>query len=226
MIELSGVTKVFNENRPNRVVAVAGVDLVVADRALTVLEGPSGSGKTTLLTLIGCLARPTTGRIRLDGEIVSGLPERFVTEVRRRTFGFVFQKFNLIRGMTALDNVMLPAFPLGQPHARLKQRALDLLEHFGVAERAGLAVENLSGGEAQRIAIARALVNDPKIVIADEPTANLDGARLEQFLAIAADLKAAGKTVIVTSHDPRITRAAIVDRRVAMADGLIVETGP
>lgn len=223
MIELSGVTKVFNENRPNRVVAVAGVDLAVAEGALTVLEGPSGSGKTTLLTLIGCLARPSTGRIRLDGEIVSGLPERFVTEIRRRTFGFVFQKFNLIRGLTALDNVMLPAFPLGIPHARLRDRALELLDHFGVGERADLAVENLSGGEAQRVAIARALVNDPKIVIADEPTANLDGARLEQFLAIAADLRAEGKTIIVTSHDPRITRASIVDRRVSMADGLVVE---
>lgn len=226
MIELSGITKVYGENRPNRVEAVRGVDLTIEDRALTVLEGPSGSGKTTLLTLIGCLARPTSGRIRLDGEIVSGLPEHFLTEVRRRTFGFVFQRFNLIRGMTALDNVMLPAFPLGIPHAALRDRAMGLLDHFGVAERAGLAVEMLSGGEAQRVAIARALVNAPRVVVADEPTASLDGARVEQFLAIAADLKAEGKTVIVTSHDPRITRAAIVDRRVAMADGRIVEAAP
>ena len=226
MIELTGITKVYDENRPNRVEAVAGVDLTISDRAMTVLEGPSGSGKTTLLTIIGCLARPTSGRVRLDGEIVSGLPERFLTEVRRRTFGFVFQRFNLIRGMTALDNVMLPAFPLGIPHARLKERAMELLTHFGVAERAGLTVEMLSGGEAQRVAIARALVNDPEIVIADEPTASLDGARVEQFLAIAADLKAQGRTVIVTSHDPRITRAAIVDRRVAMADGRLVEASP
>lgn len=226
MIELSGITKVYGENRPNRVEAVRGVDLTIEDRALTVLEGPSGSGKTTLLTLIGCLARPTSGRVRLDGEIVSGLPEHFLTEVRRRTFGFVFQRFNLIRGMTALDNVMLPAFPLGIPHGRLRDRAMGLLEHFGVAERAGLSVEMLSGGEAQRVAIARALVNEPRVVVADEPTASLDGARVEQFLAIAADLKAEGKTVIVTSHDPRITRATIVDRRVAMADGRIVEAAP
>lgn len=226
MIELTEVTKVYGEGRPNRVEAVRGVDLTIADRAVTVLEGPSGSGKTTLLTLIGCLARPTMGRIRLDGEIVSGLPEKFLTEVRRRTFGFVFQKFNLIRGMTALDNVMLPAFPLGVPHARLKAHARELLEHFGVGDRAGLGVENLSGGEAQRVAIARALINDPAVVIADEPTASLDGARVEQFLAMAADLKAQGKTVIVTSHDPRITRARVVDARVAMADGRIVEAAP
>lgn len=226
MIELDHVTKVYGEGRPNRVEAVRGVDLRIADRAVTVLEGPSGSGKTTLLTLIGCLARPTTGRIRLDGEIVSGLPEKFLTEVRRRTFGFVFQKFNLIRGMTALDNVMLPAFPLGLPHARLKARAFELLEHFGVGDRAGLGVENLSGGEAQRVAIARALINDPAVVIADEPTASLDGARVDQFLAMAADLKAQGKTVIITSHDPRITRACVVDTRAAMADGRIVEAAP
>ncbi|NLH80657.1 MAG: ABC transporter ATP-binding protein [Phyllobacteriaceae bacterium] len=225
MIELTGITKIYNENRPNRVEAVRGVDLTLADRALTVLRGPSGSGKTTLLTLIGCLARPTSGRVRLDGEIVSALPERFLTEVRRRTFGFVFQKFNLIRGLTALDNVMLPAFPLGLPHARLRTRALELLDHFGILERAGLPVENLSGGEAQRVAIARALINDPAVIVADEPTANLDGARVEQFLAIAAELKARGKTVIVTSHDPRITEAAIVDRLVGMADGRIVGDG-
>lgn len=226
MIELTGITKIYDETRPNRVEALRGVDLVLADRALTVLHGPSGSGKTTLLTLIGCLARPTVGRVRLDGEIVSGLPERFLTEVRRRTFGFVFQKFNLIRGLTALDNVMLPAYPLGLPHAELRTRALELLDHFGLLGRVGLAVENLSGGEAQRVAIARALINDPAVIVADEPTANLDGARVEQFLAIAAELKARGKTVIVTSHDPRIIEAAIVDRRVGMADGRIVGGGP
>jgi putative ABC transport system ATP-binding protein len=226
MIELTGITKVHGENRPNRVEALRGVDLTIADRAITVLEGPSGSGKTTLLTLIGCLARPTTGRVRLDGEIVSGLPERFLTEVRRRTFGFVFQRFNLIRGLTALDNVMLPAYPLGLPQARLRDRAMGLLDRFGVAARAGAAVEMLSGGEAQRVAIARALVNEPRVVVADEPTANLDGARVEQFLAIAAELRAEGRTVIVTSHDPRITRAVLVDRRVALADGRIVEAAP
>lgn len=223
MIELTGVTKVFGEGRPNRVEAVRGVDLAIATREITVLMGPSGSGKTTLLTLIGCLARPTSGRIRLEGEVVSGLPEHFLTEVRRKTFGFVFQRFNLVRGLSALDNVMLPAFPLGVPHGRLKARALELLEQFGVAERAHLAVELLSGGESQRVAIARALINDPAAVVADEPTASLDGERVAQFLDIAADLKARGKTVLITSHDPRITEAAIVDARVAMADGRIVE---
>ena len=226
MIELSGLTKVYNQGRPNQVEALRGVDLAIADGRVTVLRGPSGSGKTTLLTLIGCLARPTTGRIRIDGETVSGLPERFLTQVRRRTFGFVFQRFNLVRGLSALDNVMLPALPLGVAHRRLKEKAFALLDHFGIAERAGLAVESLSGGEAQRVAIARALINDPAVVIADEPTASLDGERVGQFIAIADELKRSGKTVLITSHDPRITRAAIVDTLVTMADGRIVEGTP
>lgn len=226
MIELTGVTKVYDQDKPTRVDAVRGVDLTIDDGRVTVLAGPSGSGKTTLLTVIGCLARPTTGRVAIDGDLVSGLPERFLTEVRRKTFGFVFQRFNLIRGMSALDNVMLPAYPTGIAHAALRDRALALLDHFGLADRSRAVVETLSGGESQRVAIARALINDPAVVIADEPTASLDGARVEQFLTIAADLKAQGKTVLITSHDPRITRAALVDRLVAMADGRIVEATP
>ena len=226
MIELAAVTKVYNADRPNRVDAVRGVDLTLAGRALTVLAGPSGSGKTTLVTLIGCLARPTSGRISVDGEVVSGLPERFLTDIRRRTFGFVFQKFNLVRGLSALENVMLPAFPLGVPHHALKARAMELLAGFGVVERAGFAVENLSGGEIQRVAIARALVNDPDVVIADEPTANLDSARVAQFLSIAADLKARGKTLIITSHDPRITQSPLVDALVTLNDGRVCGTVP
>lgn len=226
MITLNSVTKVFNVGRPNEVTAVGGVDLTIADGRLTVLRGPSGSGKTTLLTLVGCLARPTSGRILIDEEVVSGLPEHFLTEVRRRTFGFVFQKFNLIRGLSAVDNVVLPAYPLGVPHGALIEKARGLLDRFGLSERADLAVEHLSGGEAQRVAIARALINDPAVVVADEPTASLDGERVAQFLTIADDLKRAGKTVIVTSHDPRITEAGIVDTLVTMADGRIVEGAP
>lgn len=226
MITLEGVTKIFNQGRHNEVTAVRDVDLAIADGRITVLCGPSGSGKTTVLTLIGCLARPTSGRIRIDGETISGLPERFLAEVRRRTFGFVFQKFNLIRGLSALENVVLPALPMGTPHRQLVDRALGLIDHFGLGDRAQLAVEHLSGGEAQRIAIARALINDPAVIIADEPTANLDGERVAQFLAMADDLKRSGKTVLITSHDPRITEAPLVDRLVTMTDGRLVEAAP
>lgn len=223
MIELDDVVKLYNQGRPNEVAAVRGVTLTIDDGRVTVLRGPSGSGKTTLLTLIGCLARPTSGRVRLDGETLSGLPERFLADVRRRAFGFAFQRFNLISGLSALENIMLPAYPLAPGHADLVARARELATQFDVAHRLDLRVDDLSGGEMQRVAIARALINDPRIVIADEPTANLDTALSQQFLDIVATLKARGKTVLMTSHDPRVWGAAMVDRVVDMVDGRLLE---
>ena len=222
MLELIEVTKLYHEGQPNEVAAVRDVNLCLQLGKVTVLEGPSGSGKTSLLTLMGCLARPTSGRVVLQGEVLSGLPEQHLAQVRRKTFGFAFQRFNLLPGLSVLNNVMLPAYPLGLPYAELVARAQAVLVQLGIAHRAAFAVELLSGGEMQRTAIARALVNDPAIVIADEPTANLDAALTAQFLDIVAALKAGGKTVILSSHDPRITRASVVDRVVAMADGCLV----
>jgi putative ABC transport system ATP-binding protein len=222
MLELTQVTKLYHEGQPNQLAAVREVDLCLHMGAVTVLEGPSGSGKTSLLTLIGCLARPTSGRVVLHGEALSGLPEQHLAQVRRKTFGFAFQRFNLIPGLSVQDNVMLPAYPLGLPYAVLVARAQDVLAQLGIGHRAAFKVELLSGGEMQRTAIARALINDPAIVIADEPTANLDAALTKQFLAIVASLKASGKTIIMSSHDPRITRSAVVNRVVTMADGRIV----
>jgi len=222
MLELTQVTKLYHEGQPNQVAAVSEVDLCLQMGAVTVLEGPSGSGKTSLLTLIGCLARPTSGRVVLHGEALSGLPEQHLAQVRRKTFGFAFQRFNLIPGLSVQDNVMLPAYPLGLPHAELVARARAVMAQLGIGHRAAFKVELLSGGEMQRTAIARALINDPAIVIADEPTANLDAALTAQFLDIVTSLKTAGKTIVMSSHDPRITRAAVVDRVVTMADGRIV----
>ena len=222
MLELTQVTKLYHEGQPNQLAAVSEVDLFLQMGAVTVLEGPSGSGKTSLLTLIGCLARPTSGRVVLNGEALSGLPEQHLAQVRRTTFGFAFQRFNLIPGLSVLDNVMLPAYPLGLPYARLVARAQDVMAQLNIGHRAAFKVELLSGGEMQRTAIARALINDPAIVIADEPTANLDAALTAQFLDIVASLKAGGKTIIMSSHDPRITRSAVVDRVVTLADGRIV----
>lgn len=222
MLELTQVTKLYHEGQPNQVAAVREVDLCLHMGAVTVLEGPSGSGKTSLLTLIGCLSRPTSGRVVLHGEALSGLPEQHLAQVRRKTFGFAFQRFNLIPGLSVQDNVMLPAYPLGLPYAQLVARAQDVMAQLNIGHRAAFKVELLSGGEMQRTAIARALINDPAIVIADEPTANLDAALTAQFLDIVASLKASGKTIIMSSHDPRITRSAVVDRVVTMADGRIV----
>ena len=222
MIELREVSKVFNQGQPNECRALREVSLRLERGGITVFKGPSGSGKTTLLTLIGCLARPTAGRITLDGRLLSNLPERFLTEVRRHTFGFVFQQFNLIRGLTVLDNVMLPAYPLGKPYRELWSGARALLDRFGLGEKADSRVEWLSGGEAQRTALARALINDPAVLIADEPTANLDSALSREVLALLGELAMQGRTVLISSHDPLVFEAVQVDRIIELHDGRMV----
>ena len=225
MIDLHAVKMVFNEGKPHALTAVAGVSLAIEPRKVTVLRGPSGSGKTTLLSLIGCMARPTEGRIVLGDREITSLPERFLTEVRRSTFGFIFQQFNLVRGITALENVMLPAYPLGEPHAALRKRARALLDLFGILPRGASKAEWLSGGEAQRTAICRALINDPPVVIADEPTAHLDSNLSREFMEIVARLNKSGKTVIIASHDPLVCDSPVVDRVVMMRDGRIEDAG-
>lgn len=222
MIALHEVSKVFNQGQPNECRALREVSLRLERGGITVFKGPSGSGKTTLLTLIGCLARPTAGRITLDGRLLSNLPERFLTEVRRHTFGFVFQQFNLIRGLTVLDNVMLPAYPLGKPYRELRDGARALLDRFGLAAKADNRVEWLSGGEAQRTALARALINDPAVLIADEPTANLDSALSREVLALLGELAMQGRTVLISSHDPLVFEAVQVGRIIELHDGCVV----
>lgn len=225
MIRLQQIRKVFNAGRPNEFVALDGVDLVVDSRVMTVLKGPSGSGKTTLLSIIGCMARPTAGRIILAGREVTSLPERFLTEVRRKTFGMIFQHFNLIKGLTPLENVMIPAYPEGEAYPALRQRALDLLDLFNLSGKASSKIEWLSGGEAQRTAIVRALINDPAFIIADEPTAHLDTTLSAEFMNIMGQLKGKGKTIIIASHDPVVCDCEFVDRVVEMRDGQIRSSG-
>lgn len=221
MIELNAVSKSFNQGQHNECRALHDITLHLERGGVTLFQGPSGSGKTTLLTLIGCLARPSSGRITLDGRLLSNLPERFLTEIRRHTFGFVFQRFNLIRGLTALENVMLPAYPLGRPHRELLGAARTLLARFGMDAQAEHRVEWLSGGEAQRTALARALINDPAVLIADEPTANLDSVLAREVLGLLAELATQGRTVLISSHDPLVFEAAPVRRVIGLRDGYI-----
>ncbi|MGJ5819139.1 ABC transporter ATP-binding protein [Paludibaculum fermentans] len=223
MIELSDIRKAYNQGRENEIWALNGIDLRVDAGQVTVLFGPSGSGKTTLLTVLGCLSRPTSGRVRLNGRDISGLPERFLTGIRRSTFGFIFQQFNLIKGLTALENIMLPAYPLGGDWRALRHRAEALLDSLRLGHRRSSRVEWLSGGEQQRVAIARALINDPEVIIADEPTANLDTALSGEFLDILESLLGHGRTILLTSHDPLVVEASIVRRIVTLRDGRIVE---
>ena len=221
MIDLKDVKKVFNAGRPNEVSALAEVNLRL-DQKAAVFKGPSGSGKTTLLSLIGCMARPTAGRIFVLEREVTSLPERFLTLIRRQTFGFIFQQYNLLRGVSVLENVMLPAFPNGESYGALKKRAGNLLSMFNLSDKAGAKVEWLSGGEAQRAAIARALINDPAVIIADEPTAHLDTKLSQEFMAIMQDFKASGKTILLASHDPLVHESAVVDQVIDMRDGKII----
>jgi putative ABC transport system ATP-binding protein len=160
----------------------------------------------------------------LDREITS-LPERFLTEVRRKTFGFIFQQFHLIKGITAIENVMVPAYPSGESYTSLKKRAGNLLGLFNLSGKASSKVEWLSGGEAQRVTIARALINNPSVVIADEPTAHLDTKLSKEFMEIMKELKEEGKTILIASHDPIVHDSDTVDRVIEMRDGRIVPLG-
>ncbi|MGE5841834.1 MAG: ABC transporter ATP-binding protein [Deltaproteobacteria bacterium] len=225
MIELKEIRKVFNSGKPNEFSAVRGISLSIEAGKATVLKGPSGSGKTTLLSLIGCMARPTSGRIMLFDREITSLPERFLTEIRRKTFGFIFQQFNLIKGITALENAMLPAYPLGESLSSIKKRGLHLFELFNIASKAHSKAEWLSGGEAQRVTIARALMNDPSVIIADEPTAHLDTKLSLEFMDIMRKLKEDGKTLLLASHDPLVYESRMVDRVVNVRDGKVEGAG-
>ncbi len=225
MIELKNIRKVFNQGLPNEYVAIHDLTLSIEAHKVTVLTGPSGSGKTTLLSLLGCMARPTSGRIFLGEREITSLPERFLTEIRRQTFGFIFQQFNLLRGISVIENVMLPAYPLGEPLPASEQQGIGLLELFNLAHKAADKVEWLSGGEAQRTAIARALINNPAVIIADEPTAHLDSGLSREFMDIIGNFKAQEKTILIASHDPIVHESDVVDRVVRMRDGRIIDSG-
>jgi putative ABC transport system ATP-binding protein len=223
MIDLIDIRKVFNAGRPNEFVAVNGISLRIESEKMTVFRGPSGSGKTTLLSMVGCLSRPTSGRIRLNDREITSLPERFLTEIRQNMFGFIFQQCNLIKGMTVLENVMIPSYPMGERHASLKRRALDLLDTFKMLQKAEAKTEWLSGGEAQRVAISRALINNPSYIIADEPTANLDTRLSQEFMEIMGKLADERRTVLIASHDSLVYESARVDRVIDLRDGRIAE---
>ena len=215
------VSKVYNLGQPDELRAVNDVNLEVCKGEVAVLAGPSGSGKTSLLTLLGCMARPTAGVVMVAGRNVSKLPERFLTEVRRSTFGFVFQQFHLVRDISVLDNVLLPLYPLPLGFGAMRERGMEVLARLHIEDKAQVCAGRLSGGEQQRVAIARALVNDPAVIIAYEPTAHLDSALSLEFLEILAGLKDEGRTVVMATHDPLVIDHPMVERRVFLHDGRV-----
>jgi ABC-type lipoprotein export system ATPase subunit len=201
--------------------AVDGVDLEVERGETVAIMGPSGCGKSTLLYLLGGLDRPTSGEIWLDGQDVTRLSERALARLRRDAIGFVFQAFHLMDELTAVENVELPALLAGRSPRAARQRATELLDRVGLTDRAKFLPTQLSGGQRQRVAVARALVAEPLVVLADEPTGNLDSASTRDVLRLFDQLHAAGQTLVIVTHDPRI--AATADRMISMRDGAFID---
>jgi putative ABC transport system ATP-binding protein len=201
--------------------AVDEVELDVARGEALAIMGPSGCGKSTLLHLLGGLDRPTAGEIWLAGQRIDGLPERRLAQLRRHQVGFVFQSFHLMEELTAQENVELPALLAGRSPREARRRALKLLNQVGLGERAGHLPSALSGGQRQRVGMARALANDPQLVLADEPTGNLDSAATLEVLRLFEDLRREGITLVVVTHDERIATTA--DRLISMRDGAFVD---
>jgi putative ABC transport system ATP-binding protein len=199
--------------------ALRGVDLVVNRNEYVAIMGPSGSGKSTFMNMIGCLDTPTAGQYWLNGTAVAGLKDDELAHIRNKEIGFVFQTFNLLARATSLHNVELPLIYAGVPRRERRERAEHMLERVGLKERMGHKPSELSGGQRQRVAVARALVNRPAILLADEPTGNLDSKTSDEIMALFNELQAEGQTIILVTHEPDI--ADFAHRTIVLRDGLI-----
>ena len=217
-IALRGIKKWYRIG-DQEVAALGGIDLDIKNGEFTALMGPSGSGKSTLMNILGCLDRPSEGSYRLDGREVANLSDDELARTRNQQIGFVFQNFNLLSRISAVDNVALPLVYAGVKAAERKRRSMEVLEMVGLADRANHQPNELSGGQRQRVAIARALVNNPEIIMADEPTGNLDTKSTAEILDVFTRLHEMGRTVILVTHEPEVAMRA--NRQLLVRDGLI-----
>ncbi len=222
MIELKEIVKQYEVNNQNIVTALKGINLHIKEGELVVLKGSSGSGKSTILSLIAALSKPTSGEIIVDGDRISKLPDNFASDFRRNSIGFVFQKYNLIPTLSVKENIILPLVPMNLDEKDIENKLSRVLKMFHIEHKKNQLVKNLSGGEQQRVAIARANINNPKIIIADEPTANLDEKLSLHFIDIVKELKSQGKTIVIATHDPLFFGLDIVDREIEIYQGAII----
>ena len=220
MIELDNITKVYKMGR-TELAALRGISLRVEQGEMVSITGPSGSGKSTLMNIIGCLDKPTSGQYRLEGIEVNKLNDNELAEIRNRKIGFIFQSFNLLPRTTALANVELPLIYIGADNRR--QRASQALESVGLAHRAKHRTSELAGGEQQRVAIARALINNPSLILADEPTGNLDTQTSKEIMLLFNQLNQQGITIVLVTHEADI--AAYTQRTIRMRDGQVEAPG-
>jgi putative ABC transport system ATP-binding protein len=220
VIKLKGLTKVYDMGRV-KVEALKGIDLEIRNGEMVAISGPSGSGKSTLMNLIGCLDTATSGSYHLRGEAVSGLSREELAGIRNRRVGFIFQSFNLLPQISAYENVEMPLLFGGMSRNKRRARVLELMERVGLSDRVEHKPTELSGGEMQRVAIARALAMDPDIILADEPTGNLDTSSGSDIMNLFQELWEQGHTILVITHDPALARRA--PRQVEIRDGLITK---
>jgi putative ABC transport system ATP-binding protein len=220
VLEARSLAKTYDTGGP-KVLALRGVDLAIERGEFVAVMGPSGCGKSTLLNLLAGLDRPTAGVVRLDGERIDQLSETDLARLRRRRIGFVFQFFNLLPTLSAVENVELPLLLVGRRRRDARRSANALLSELGIGDKRDSAPVQLSGGQQQRVALARALANDPDIVLGDEPTGNLDSGAAREVLGLLRDARDRGQTLLIATHDARVAAAA--DRVVTLRDGLVAD---
>ncbi|KLE05735.1 ABC transporter ATP-binding protein [Aliarcobacter butzleri] len=223
MIKIKNLSKIFYENTNKEFYALKDINLNIKKSSCVVLKGVSGSGKSTLLSLIATLQKPTSGEIVVENESIAKLPDFHASNFRARKIGFIFQSFNLFNELSVKDNISLPLIPLGFSQKQIDEKVINTLKLANILHKKDELVSNLSGGEKQRCAIARALVNNCEIILCDEPTANLDYENSKNFIEILKELKELKKTIIIATHDPIFDNLDFVDSEILIKNGQICE---
>ncbi|MCP5062091.1 MAG: ABC transporter ATP-binding protein [Ignavibacteriae bacterium] len=221
MIKLESVYKKYNIGQQDESVVLKNISFSVSENEFAILRGPSGSGKSTILSIVGGLTKPTKGDVIVDGKSIAKMPDKFASLIRQEKIGFIFQKFNLIHDLNTIDNIRIPLLPGKLSRIEIEKRAERILDDLSILNKKNTLVKKLSGGEQQRVAIARALINQPKIILADEPTANLDKKLSLAFIQIIKELKGNGITILLASHDPLFSELKCIDNFIDIQHGEI-----